>query len=115
MVIAEKDQKRSETEGLKGGKGTAHFRELLTKAQLGAHGRLFSVITLAPGDSIGEHRHEGESETYVILEGTGLYGDNGTEVLLGKGDCAFCADGETHFIRNVGDTLLSFIALILYS
>lgn len=115
MVISYNDQKQSEKAGLKGGTGTARFRELLSQEQLAPRGRMFSVITLEPGDSIGEHRHVGESETYVILDGIAQYRDNGKEILLHKGDCAYCADGDIHMVKNIGDKPLSFVALILYS
>ena len=78
-------------------------------------GRMFNVMTLAPGNSIGEHTHEGDNEIFYFLKGTGTYNDNGTYVKVGPGDTAICNDGELHGLVNDGDEPLEYIALILYS
>lgn len=43
---------------------------------------------------IGYHVHDGESETYYILSGRGIFNDNGTVVEVGPGDVTFTGDGE---------------------
>ena len=88
---------------------------------------MFAHTSLEPGGSIGYHVHEGESETYYILNGTAEFSDNGNIVTLTDGsvvyvnrdplkagDVAYTPDGEGHGIRNVGEDTLHFIALILY-
>ena len=77
-------------------------------------GRLFSLVTLQPGQSIGWHVHSGDSETYCILKGSGEYSDNGTLVTLGPGDVAMVRPGEGHSLLNTGAEPLELIALILY-
>ena len=56
----------------------------------------------------------GDSETYYILSGKGLYNDNGTEVEIGAGDVTYCAPGEGHGLKCLGDEPVEMIALILY-
>ena len=115
MIRYVKDQKIDVKPHLRGGKGNTVFRELLTEDQFCGHGRQLSILSLEPGESIGVHEHNGESETYFILEGSGLYYDNGTEAAVGVGDCSSGGSGESHGIDNTGDVRLSFVALIVYA
>lgn len=100
-----------------GGKGTVDFSYVLEeeKGELYGKGRLFAMITVKPGDSIGYHVHEGEMECYYILSGSAKYSDNGTELQVTAGDTTITADGEGHSIENTGDEDLVFAALILYT
>lgn len=88
------------------------LEELLTGDRLG-HNRLFARVTVFPGKQIDYHEHEGETETYHIIAGEGMYSDNGIETLVRPGDTVFCADGSGHGIRNTGQDDLVFIALII--
>ena len=71
-------------------------------------------MILAPGNSIGEHKHEGDHEIFYFLSGTGESNDNGPIVQVEPGDPTVCNDGEMHGLVNTGDVPLEFIALILY-
>ena len=95
------------------GKGEVQMRQVLQPEQFCGHGRLFNQVTIQPGCSLGWHTHEGESETYFLLQGKGLYSDNGKEVELEAGDCAYCPSGEGHSIENIGSEPLVFMALIV--
>ena len=79
------------------------------------HGHLFNHVTIKPGNSLGDHRHEGEFEVYYFLKGEGIYNDNGTDVPVRAGDVAICKDGEVHGLKSTGTEDLEMIALILYS
>ncbi len=83
--------------------------------ELYGKGRLFNRMIIQPGNSIGEHKHEGDNEIFYFLSGTGTYNDNGTIVEVGPGDVTVCNDGELHGLKNTGDVPLEFIALILFS
>jgi len=74
---------------------------------------LFSLIQLKPGEEVQYHMHVGESETYFILSGEGNYNDNGNQVKLVPGMVTLTPSGEGHSIKNTGDEMLVFIALIL--
>ncbi len=75
--------------------------------------RLFSLVQVKPGEEVEFHMHVGESETFFILSGQGVYNDNGTTVDVTPGMVTFTPSGEGHSIKNTGDDLLSFIALIV--
>ena len=52
--------------------------KLLPEERLGGNG-LFARITVFPGREIDYHEHHGETETYHIIAGEGVYSDNGAE------------------------------------
>lgn len=86
--------------------------KLLPEERLGGNG-LFARITVFPGREIDYHEHHGETETYPIIAGEGVYSDNGAERAIHAGDTFFCDDGGGHGIRNTGADDLVFIALII--
>ena len=78
-----------------------------------SHARLFAHITLKPGQEIKMHEHHGEYEIYYILSGTGIYYDNGTEHPIMPGHVTHCKSGNAHSIKNTGEEILEYIALIV--
>lgn len=95
------------------GEGEINRVHLLETEQFNGHGRLYAKHILAPGASIGFHKHEGEQEAYYILKGEALYSDNGNEVSIKAGDFTLCPSGEGHAIKNTGSEDLEFIGLIM--
>lgn len=100
-------------EKMAGGEGHTLIEQLLTDEQRGAGCRMFSEVTLEAGCSLGCHEHHGETETYYILSGVGIYQDNDTKYPVKAGDVTFCGDGDAHGLENTGSGELKFIALIL--
>ena len=98
-----------------GGKGTISITHLLPSNYPTENCQMFASVVLPSGASIGNHKHNGNSETYHILSGKALYTDNGKTYEVGVGDTTFCADGDSHGIENIGDEDLKFIALIIKS
>lgn len=75
--------------------------------------RLYSLVQVKPGEEVDYHMHIGESETFFILSGQGIYNDNGNKVEVAPGMVTFTPSGQGHSIKNTGKEMLSFIALIL--
>lgn len=75
--------------------------------------RLYSLIQVKPGEEVEYHMHVGESETFFILSGQGIYNDNGNKVEVVPGMVTFTPSGQGHSIKNTGDEMLVFIALIV--
>lgn len=98
-----------------GGPGLLHARKILEANEFAEKGRLFNHCVLHPGEGIGSHQHKNEFEVYYILQGTGIYNDNGTETDVAAGDVTVCQSGESHALKNTGTEDLVFIALILFS
>lgn len=64
-------------ENMCGGNGHVFLKPILNEKQLNGKCGLYAEVTLEPGCSLGYHEHHGESETYYILSGKGIYSDNG--------------------------------------
>jgi mannose-6-phosphate isomerase-like protein (cupin superfamily) len=98
---------------MRGGIGDIELTHLVNENILGQSSRLFSVNTIRPGDSIGNHPHHGEKEIYVFLEGQAMVTDDDKQELVFPGDVMVTPDGHSHSVTNTGDVDLVFIALIL--
>lgn len=97
------------------GVGEITVRSLLNgPEEMSNKGRVFGHTTVYPGSVIGYHVHTADSETYYILSGHGIYSDNGREIEIGPGDVTYCAPGEGHGLKCLGDRPIEMIALILY-
>ncbi len=115
-MIRRKDEQQVEFKCIRNGIGEAEMHKILNGAdEMLGKGRMFNHMILAAGNTIGEHYHSGDSEFFYFLSGEGEYNDNGTVVTVKAGDTAICLDGQMHGLKNLGDTPLEFIALILYS
>lgn len=113
MVRSNTAHLKETRQNMRGGTGDIDFTHLLSKDELYSKGRLFSIISIKPGDGIGYHTHTGEMECYYIINGNALYNDNGNEVSLQKGDLTLTRDGEGHSIANNGNDVLEVVALII--
>ena len=98
---------------LRGGVGDLAFRHLFSGAELGGRADLFAIVTLEPGQSVGEHPHTANGEAYVVLTGALTVTEDGEARILNPGDAEFCADGHTHSIYNHTDEPATFLALIM--
>jgi mannose-6-phosphate isomerase-like protein (cupin superfamily) len=99
-------------EKLRGGEGTAIFTHFVEGGSQ-KNVRLAAEINLPPGASIGYHQHEGETEYFIFMEGTGTVSDNGTEIPVGKGDVMVTGNGAYHSVKNSGTVPLVFNAFIV--
>ena len=96
-----------------GGKGLLKLTKPSDALQAPAKVKTFALAELEPGSAVGYHEHHGESETYYILSGSGMYNDNGTLVPVAKGDVTYTPSGEGHGLENTGTETMTFIALIV--
>ena len=100
-------------ENVNGGAGYILKEGLINVEEMGEHCRMFSKVTLPPQCELGYHEHHGETETYYLLSGEGIYDDNGEKLEAKAGDVFFCKDGNGHGMKNTGNIDLIFVALIL--
>jgi mannose-6-phosphate isomerase-like protein (cupin superfamily) len=116
MFIQRSAMKTEQKEKLRGGEGVAaftyYFEGAVPQASL-PHVKMAAEIALPPGASIGVHKHEGETEYYIFLEGTGIADDNGTEVPIAKGSVMATGNGAFHAVKNTGSVPLVFTAIII--
>jgi mannose-6-phosphate isomerase-like protein (cupin superfamily) len=112
MVIQRKNMKVEVKEKLREGKGKASLTHLVPP-ETRRHCSMFAEISLDPGASIGCHSHPEDVEYYVILRGSGIVNDNGTENAVKKGDVVITGNGSFHDIKNTGSGPLDMIAVIM--
>lgn len=114
MIIRRDEMKVTKADNLKDGIGSVKLTHITDAAGLCDKGRLFSVMELEPGCSVGSHSHENDFEIYYILEGEGEVTDDGIVGKIFPGDAMITHEGHEHSLKNIGDNVLKFIALILY-
>ena len=106
MITTASEHQVDKVEQMAGGKGHVIIEHLLGEKELDGKCGLYAKVTIEPNCTLGFHEHHGETETYYILSGKGLYNDNGTEVEIGAGDVTYCAPGEGHGLKCLGDEYL---------
>jgi len=98
---------------LHGGQGDVRIRHIFTREELKGHCRMFAVITLEPGASIGVHTHGEEEEIYTMLSGRAVVTDGEITREIRPGDAVLTGNGGTHSIRNDSGSPVEFMAVIL--
>ena len=99
-------------ENLRGGKGALQFTHIFEGSEL-EKTRMFSVVTVQPGDSIGIHPHQEEGEVYLILDGAATVTEDGVEQILRAGDAEYCTGGHTHGLLNHTDAPVTLLAIVI--
>jgi len=112
MTTHRSQMKTDVKEKLRGGAGSTGIAHCLDYERA-KHITLFAEMTLQPGCSIGDHRHDNEAEYYIIASGGGKVNDNGVEVTVSPGDVVVTVSGEHHGIENTGSVPLVFYAIIV--
>ena len=113
MITRFDDRLTEIKEHLKSGEGNVEFKYIASKEQLYNKIKMYSVLTLKQGCSIGYHQHIGEEEIMFIKSGQGDYIDDGKESILKTGDVSICEDGHFHGIKNNSPEVLEIVALII--
>jgi mannose-6-phosphate isomerase-like protein (cupin superfamily) len=112
MVIHRNEMKSETKEKRQGGEGTV-FYTYLADCEEEKNIRMLAEITLPPGASIGPHRHDSETEYYIILSGSGTVIDNDAGVPVQGGDLVITGNGASHGIKNTGSVPLVFHSVIV--
>ena len=110
MITRANEQSKSVREYMRGGKEYVQFTHL--SSELPAKARIFDILTLIPGASIGYHVHEGETELFYFMEGCGRVQDDDQFIDITAGDCIATFSGHGHSVENTGDTNLVLLAAI---
>lgn len=113
MVINFEDIIPDELTAPKNGKGTGSCAPYAAMQGLGGKFKTFNMMTLDSDSAIGYHKHEDNSECYLLLMGKAKYNDNGTEVIVEAGDLMFCNKGESHSLEALDKESITFLAFIL--
>lgn len=95
------------------GSGQVLATKLLKDGEFCKNCRLFNIMRLKKGCSIGLHQHNNETEYYYILSGTGIVSEKDGDKLVKKGDLVITGNGESHAISNNINEDLVFVAVII--
>ena len=111
MITRREEQIHAVREFMRGGKKQVNLTALSGK--LPEKMRLFSILTLVPGASIGYHVHENETEMFYFIEGYGRVQDDDKVYDVCEGDSMATFSGHGHGVENTGDTDLVILAAIV--
>ena len=111
MITYKDQQAHSVREFMRGGK--KFVQHTVLSAQLPERMRLFNILTLVPGASIGYHVHENETELFYFIEGNGRVQDDDKFYDISAGDSMATFSGHGHGVENTGDTDLVILAAIV--
>lgn len=111
MILRKHERNEEIREHMRGGDGEARLSALTDS--LPGNLRLFTMITLAPGCSIGEHTHENETELFYFVQGEADALDDGERVQLRAGDTMRTPSGHSHAVANRGGEDLMILACIV--
>ena len=100
-------------ENARGGKGQLALHHLFENEQLAPNSRLLCKIVVQPGNSMGMHTHQGESEFFYVLSGSAKFTENGEILLLNPGDTLYTPPGGNHSFEVNGDETLELLAVVI--
>lgn len=113
MIRYLKDVDVREIKGIVKEPGAMVARDYLTK--LPENFRLFSKMTIKPGE-LGElHTHPDQTEIVFVISGRIVMTDNGENHEMGPGDCQINFAGEAHAIGALGDEPAEVICCFVYT
>lgn len=110
MIIRKNDMPVTE-HNMRNGNGLIIDCAVVPKDKM-INARMFNLLTIRKGCSIGYHEHINEVEYYYILSGSGIVTENGKDVEAGPGDVVITGWGDSHSIRNDNSEDLVLLAVI---
>jgi len=113
-MIRLKNERPTQTiTALRGGIGDLTREDLFSTDEACGKTNVLAVLTIPPGNSIGEHAHGPDAELYYILTGTLRVTDNGVTKDLTPGDAVFTGGGTSHSVVNASSEDASLLAVIM--
>lgn len=112
MIRKPSNMRVEKREKMRGGEGVVTITHFFEQAEFGSKTRLCAKLVLPPGTSIGEHKHDGEDEVYLVTRGSGVLCDGASESRVAAGDAILTGKGQSHSVRNDGAEPMEIVALI---
>lgn len=106
MIINFNEIEASKTTEFLGGKGDFFIKSV--KDDLNN----IMCDTLAPGASVGYHKHVVDSEIMLILKGQGQVKYDNEIIPIKAGQCHYCPKGHSHSLINSSDGEMIFFAVV---
>lgn len=112
MIYRKSDRRDEPRERMRGGEGVVTLTELMM-GELPPNVRLYKLITIPVGGSIGAHVHEGEAELFFFLSGQARVMDDGAPMDVAPGDVMQTPSGHSHSVTNIGAEPVQLLAVIV--
>lgn len=84
------------------GKGICQHSTVFTGEEIEAPVSFINYTIIPPASSFGLHTHGKNNEFYVLLEGEGVYQQDGKEIRVKRGDIMMNQPYAQHCIYNTG-------------
>lgn len=118
MIKRIRDMRTKHYDNMLGGEQYVDARVFLESEEVLGAGSFFGHASMPPGASIGYHEQkcnpEGDFEIYYIISGKALVCCDGEEAELGPGELILCPNGIWNGMKNIGNTDLEFLAMIMH-
>lgn len=113
MIIHSGTKETTTFENLHDGTGSVHISKKVSNHDEIKGLDMFAEVTIDVDASIGYHIHKSEAEAYYILEGHGIFLDDGrVQKPVKHGDLCIITQGQGHGIINTGREQLKMIAIV---
>jgi mannose-6-phosphate isomerase-like protein (cupin superfamily) len=112
QMIRRKDELTKVVGPIEGGKGNITRELLIEGDELKNQAKVFAKLSVPVGGSVGLHEHNKDYEVYYILSGKGEVLDGDKIVEVNEGDVVYAINTK-HYIENIGDEELVFLAVII--
>ncbi len=110
MAIYSIDELKSDN--VRGGKGKANIFNLIKDYQVDI--TYVGVVELEPLATIAEHTHLDDRELYFVIEGEGVFIENGEKNYIKRGYYGAINRGDSHGIENTSKTeKLKIVAIVI--
>lgn len=107
-MIRRKDELTKVVGPIEGGKGNITRELLIEGDELKNKAKVFAKLSVP----VGLHEHNKDYEVYYILSGKGEVLDGDKIVQVNEGDVVYAINTK-HYIENIGDEELVFLAVII--
>ena len=111
MILQRSAVQSRKRENLHDGQGVIWGAVLLGDYARKSGFKMIHDNVLEPGASIGEHRHEGDEELYIILSGRGCMKVDGEPREVGAGDMCLTRSGHSHDLTNSLEGPMHFLVI----
>lgn len=100
---------KERVENMRGGLGAVYLQKLNPKPE---HAKMYALITIPSGSSIGVHTHIEDEEVITCIKGNGKLIIDGKEYSFDPFDVSLCKTGRNHSVVNDSKDDLVLLAVV---